>query len=232
MKTFLFADFDNTLMATEQFALPSLIERFNALYEAQAGRALTLTEFKTHFHGQGRETLCSNLSKHFGIPVDYPALYDDREARMMAHLQAVKGGIPMAPHLIEKLTALKNAGATLSFVSNNPIQRAMAAMRFADNGRGDELAALFGTRWFEAGEKQKPLPDAYVRAMRQVGATPAQSIAVEDSVTGITAALAAGMTVYAFTGFNDDAAAASEKFLKMGCAGVFNDWRDFTPRLQ
>ncbi|MDE1152957.1 MAG: HAD-IA family hydrolase [Micavibrio sp.] len=230
MKTFLFADFDNTLMATEQFALPSLIDRFNALYEGAAGRALSLAEFKTHFHGQGRELLCGNLSKHFGIPVDYQQLYDDREGRMMAHLQAIPGGIPMAPNLIDSLKSLTAQGATLSFVSNNPIQRAMAAMRFADNGRGDELAALFGTRWFEAGEKQKPLPDAYLCAMSQVGASAAQSIAIEDSVTGVTAALAANMTVYAFTGFNDDAAAAG-KFLKMGCAGTFADWKDFTPRL-
>ena len=54
----LFLDFDNTLMGTEQYALPSLIERFNRLYQHELDHLLTLQEFKAHFHGQSRETLC------------------------------------------------------------------------------------------------------------------------------------------------------------------------------
>jgi len=138
-----------------------------------------------------------------------------------------EGGVPMAPHLIETLSNLAADGTVLSFVSNNPVQRALAAMRYADNGSGDELAALFGTRFFEAGDVQKPKPDVYVRAMRQVGATPEQSIAVEDSVTGVTAAVAAGMTVYGFAGFADDRAAAAEKLFQAGAKAVFDDWKNF-----
>lgn len=228
MKTFLFVDFDNTLMATEQYAVPSLIARFNALYGDQISHPLSLEAFKKHFHGQARETLCENLSKHFGITVDCPLLYELREERMMQHLKEVPGGIPMAPNVIETLTALKSAGVVLSLVSNNPIQRALAAMRYADNGRGDALAALFGARWFEAGSLQKPKPDVYRRAMQQLDASPGQSAAVEDSVSGVKAAYAAGMAVYAFTGFNDDPEAGGA-FQAMGCKGSFTDWKDFKP---
>jgi len=225
MKTFLFTDFDNTLMATEQFAVPSLIARFNALYESRIGAALTFEDFKKHFHGQAREVLCANLSRHFGITVDCPLLYERREERMMEHLKSVPGGIPMAPNLIEALEALRAAGVVLSFVSNNPIQRALAAMRYADNGKGDCLAGFFGTRWFEAGSVQKPDPDVYLRAMDQTGATPEQSIAVEDSVSGAEAALAAGLVTYAFTGFSD--AATGDVLVKLGCKAAFDDWKDF-----
>lgn len=224
MKTFLFTDFDNTLMATEQFAVPSLIARFNALYEAQIGAPLTFEDFKKHFHGQARETLCANLARHFGITVDCGLLYERREERMMEHLKSVPGGIPMAPHLIEALEVLKKTGMVLSFVSNNPIQRALAAMRYAANGQGDQLAGFFGTRWFEAGSVQKPDPDVYVRAMDQVGAAPEQSIAVEDSVSGAKSALAAGLETYAFTGFSDTA--TGEALVKLGCKARFNDWKD------
>jgi beta-phosphoglucomutase-like phosphatase (HAD superfamily) len=231
MKKYLFIDFDNTMMATEQFAVPSLIERFNALYGDKIEAPLTLEIFRENFHGQARETLCENLSKHFGIPVDYEALYEHREWRMMQHLQKVKeeqGGVPMAPGIVSALSALRDdRGVVPSFVSNNCIQRALAAMRFSDNGQGDALAALFGTRFFEAGDVQKPRPDVYLRAMEQVGATPGDSAAVEDSLTGIAAAVAAGMTVYGFTGFVQDKAAAAEKMMAAGCAGVFDDWSDF-----
>lgn len=230
-RTFLFLDFDNTMMATEQYAVPSLIARFNDLYGDQIKTPLTLDIFKQHFHGQARENLCANLQAYFGVEVDYQTLYRDREWHVMQHLQQVRekaGGVPMAPHLIETLTNLVARGVVLSFVSNNPVQRGLAAMRYADNGRGDELANLFGTRFFEAGDVQKPKPDVYIRAMQQVGAVPEKSVAVEDSVTGVTAAVAAGMTVYGFTGFADDRDAAAEKLGHAGATDIFDDWKNFT----
>ena len=221
----LFIDFDNTLMATEQYAVPSLIARFNALYAKAAGRELTLKEFKEYFHGQAREMLCHNLSQHFQIEVDYQQLYDAREARIMQHLKALPEGIEMAPHLIETLTTLRKQGAILSLVSNNPIQRALCAMRFASNQQGDALAGFFGTRYFEAGDMQKPLPDVYLRAMKQVDAEPERSFAVEDSVTGAKAAVAAGLTTFAFTGFAENKEELAKKLIAVGCQGAFSDWQ-------
>lgn len=221
----LFLDFDNTLMATEQYAVPSLISRFNTLHAAAAGRELTLAEFKQYFHGQARETLCQNLSEHFGIAVDYQTLYEAREARMMQYLKEVPDGIAMAPYLIETLTELNHQGAILSLVSNNPVQRALCAMRFASNQQGDSLAALLGTRFFEAGEIQKPQPEVYLRAIQQVSADPRRSVAVEDSVTGAKAALAAGLTTFAFTGFAEQPNELAEKLISVGCKEAFNDWR-------
>lgn len=226
-KKFLFLDFDNTMMATEQFAVPSLIARFNDLYAADVKEPLTLDIFKQHFHGQARENLCANLESYFGIEVDFQTLYRDREWHVMQHLQAVDGGVPMAPHLIETLSDFVAHGALLSFVSNNPVQRGLASMRYADNGRGDELAALFGTRFFEAGDVQKPKPDVYIRAMLQTGADPELSAAVEDSVTGVTAAVAAGLTVYGFTGFADDREKTADKLMDAGAVQVFDDWSAF-----
>jgi len=228
----LFLDFDNSLMATEQYAVPSLIARFNALYAKQAGRDLTLKEFKQYFHGQAREMLCHNLSQHFQIEVDYQALYDAREPRIMQHLKALPEGVEMAPHLIEALTALRKQGAILSLVSNNPIQRALCAMRFASNQQGDALAGLFGTRYFEAGDVQKPLPDVYLRAMKQVDARPEKSFAVEDSVTGAKAAVAAGLTTFAFTGFTEDQDALKKALLAAGCQASFSDWRNLPQLLE
>lgn len=228
----LFLDFDNTLMATEQYAVPSLIARFNELYAKKIAKKLTLQEFKEHFHGQAREVLCRNLSQHFAIEVDYAALYDAREPRIMQHLQSIPEGIAMAPYLIETLTLLRKRGALLSLVSNNPIQRALCAMRYASNRQGDELASLFGTRYFEATEVQKPLPEVYLRAMEQVVASPEKSFAVEDSVTGAKAALAAGLVTFAFTGFADNKNEAAQKLKDMGCQEAFADWRELPPLLE
>lgn len=165
--TWLLLDFDNCQMATEHLAVPSLIKRFNELYGSQIGSELTYEEFKQHFHGQARESLCANLSKHFGLEVDYPTLYEDREWRMMQMLQHT--GVEMADHLVETLEVLQEQGYKFAFVSNNPIQRGLAAMRYATNRQGDRLARFFGTAFFEAGNAQKPKPDVYLHAMEQLG---------------------------------------------------------------
>lgn len=218
----LFIDFDNTMMGTEYLAVPTLVERFNQLYGNQIAHKLTPEEFKEYFGGQARQSLCQNLSKHFEIDVIYEDLYESREWRMM---QALKNeSVEMAPKIIETLSAIKARGIKLAFVSNNPIMRAFAAMRSASNGQGDALAALFGTAYFEAGDIQKPRPDVYLRAIEQVGARVSASYAIEDSVSGVKAAVATGLQTFGYTGFASDPKIDRDKLLKAGAHQCFNDW--------
>lgn len=225
----LFIDFDNTMMGTEFLAIPTLVERFNQLYGAQIAHLLTTEEFCEYFGGQARQSLCQNLSKHFGIEVIYADLYDNREWLMMQALKSTP--VQMAPGLIETLSALRARGVKLAFVSNNPIMRAFAAMRSATNGQGEVLAALFGTAYFEAGDMQKPLPDVYLRALEQVGADVALSYAVEDSVSGVKAAVAAGLKTFGYTGFGSDAIKAQDRLIKAGAHACFSDWGEFLSML-
>jgi HAD superfamily hydrolase (TIGR01509 family) len=228
----LLLDFDNTLMATEQYAVPSLIARFNDLYGSQMKEPLTFEQFKQHFHGQARETLCDNMSKLFGFHVDYPTLYESREWRMMQHLQKIQGGIPMAKNLIETLRKLKAKGVKFAFVSNNPIQRGLSAMRFADNKMGEELANFFTCNYFEAGDVQKPKPDVYLRAIEQLCTDTQHCFSVEDSVTGASSAIAAGIPTFAYTGFADKPAEMAAKLMEKGCIASFEDWNTFEKLLE
>jgi HAD superfamily hydrolase (TIGR01509 family) len=49
-------------------------------------------------------------------------------------------------------------------------------------------------------EHAKPAPDVFLFAASQLGVAPAQCAVIEDSVNGVLAALAAGMTVFAYAG--------------------------------
>jgi len=220
----LLLDFDNCQMETEHLAVPLLIERFNELYASQIDSILTYEDFKKYFHGQAREFLCNNLSKHFGIKVDYSILYADREWRMLQMLKNT--GVKMADHLIETLENLQKIGYKFAFVSNNPIQRGLAAMRYATNGQGDRLARLFGTAFFEAGDTQKPKPDVYLRAIEQLGTSPQHCYVVEDSTTGVTAAVAAGIVTFGFLGFADNMLEMAQKLKDKGATNSFCCWRE------
>lgn len=230
MKKWLLIDFDNTMMATEEHTLPSLVVRFNELYSDKIDSPLTMDIFNRHFKGQARQSLCAALSHHYGIAVDYELFFANREWFIMQHIQKVPDGIRMADGIIEVLTALQKENIFCAFVSNNPIQRGLTSMRFASNGRGEELAKLFGTSFFESGDAQKPKPDVYLRAMAQLDTTPSQCIAIEDSASGAASALTAGIRTLAFTGFADDRTEAAKKLTAQGCIAAFDDWNNF-PKL-
>ena len=226
----LFLDFDNTMMGTEKLAMPSLIKRFNDLYAEKIGREFTLEEFFEHFQGQAREVLCHNLSEYFKIHVDYPVLFANREWSMMQYMQ--QEGVPMASNLIEALTELQQQNIRLAFASNNMIQRCLSAMRYATNGKGEELARFFGTNYFESGQIQKPDPDIYLRAIAQTEADVTRSFAIEDSPTGARAALAAGLKTFGYLGYAEHQEAREKELLNLGVTACFSDWKDFPALLK
>lgn len=104
-------------------------------------------------------------------------------------------------------------------------------MRYATNGQGERLARFFGTAFFEAGDVQKPNPDVYLRAMKQVGASLKNCYAVEDSVSRVSSAVSAGITTFGFLGFSSHPKEASQKLIGKGAVSCFADWLELPPLL-
>ena len=70
----------------------------------------------------------------------------------------------------------------------------------------------------------KPHPDIFLHAADRLGVDPARSLAIEDSVNGVTAARAAGMTVWGFTGGGHLDHRADEGLLGAGAVRVVSSW--------
>jgi HAD superfamily hydrolase (TIGR01509 family) len=87
------------------------------------------------------------------------------------------------------------------------------------------LTRFFGDRVFCADnvELPKPAPDVYLAAARALGAAPEACLVVEDSVTGVTAASAAGMTVLGFIGAGHATSAQVDALRGVGARHVFDD---------
>ncbi len=69
--------------------------------------------------------------------------------------------------------------------------------------------------------RSKPAPDVYLLAARTMGVEPARCAVVEDSPTGVTAGVAAGMTVFGYAERNDAAL-----LREAGARTIFTDMRD------
>jgi beta-phosphoglucomutase-like phosphatase (HAD superfamily) len=89
------------------------------------------------------------------------------------------------------------------------------------------LAKYFGGRLFcaDAVERPKPAPDVYLAAARGLNVTPDACLVIEDSVTGVTAATAAGMTVIGFVGGGHASDAQVGALRTAGAQHVFADMR-------
>ncbi len=220
-------DFDNTLMGTENLAMPSLIARFNTLYGDKIPEALSHDVFFKNFQGFARENLCAALGKHYNIHVDYPLLFAERETSVTAYFRKV--GVPMAPNLIEAMSELRDKHQVrFAVATNNLVARCLSAMRFASNGKGEELAAFFGTHLYEAYNPQaKPDPEVYLRAVTFSNTDPQHTYAVEDSVTGVRASLAAGLKTFGFVGYADHPDIRTRELLNLGVVACFTDWAEF-----
>ncbi len=89
------------------------------------------------------------------------------------------------------------------------------------------LLDLFSGNVFSSTQvaRGKPFPDLFLFAAEQMGEAPASCLVIEDSVPGVTAAVAAGMRVVGFTGgghWGHDRAGTD--LLRAGAETVFSDY--------
>ena len=86
-----------------------------------------------------------------------------------------------------------------------------------------QLLPLFAGRLFSATEVPhgKPAPDVFLLAAERMGAAPARTAVIEDSINGVLAGCAAGMTVFGFAGL-----VAAEQLVAAGAAQTFTAMRE------
>ena len=200
-------DCDGVLVDSEPLSMQVDVELL-----AEAGVHMSAEEAHSRFVGRTFASMIAEISKTHGVefPRDISAEKDRRLLALYARsLQPVPG-------LHDALQQLPLTGHSIG--SNSPVDRIEAALR---------LTGL--TRWFdrittfEHVAQAKPAPDIFVEAARRAGMSPAECIVVEDSVTGVTAAAAAGCRVLGFTGTHPHPEAHALKLLHAGASLTFRN---------
>jgi HAD superfamily hydrolase (TIGR01509 family) len=119
---------------------------------------------------------------------------------------------------------LQNLDATYCLASSSDIERVRFSLDLT------RLSALFAGRVFTADmvPHGKPAPDLFLHAAAMIAADPARTLVVEDSVSGVQAGKAAGMTVWGFIGGSHYAARDGRALLaEAGADRVFDRMADF-----
>jgi HAD superfamily hydrolase (TIGR01509 family) len=154
---------------------------------ARRGRVFTL-EHKRSLIGSAGADAARKLEAMLELTGAGERLMDELQELVM--MQALAGVAPR-PGALDLVERLRGAGVPIAVASNSRrefVERTLGSAGLL-NGR---FQAVFSA---EDVEHPKPAPDIYLEACRRLGAEPSRCAALEDSPTGVAAAVAAGMYV-------------------------------------
>ena len=134
----------------------------------------------------------ARIEAHTGRPLTDAWLADFRERRNQQLLQRLTP-IRHAPEAVEAVHGLY--GGRIACASGADLFK--VKLQFEKTG----LMRWFEGRIFSGHDlpRSKPFPDVYLAAAAALGADPRRCAVVEDTVTGVTAGVAAGATVFGYS---------------------------------
>ncbi|SDF32045.1 haloacid dehalogenase superfamily, subfamily IA, variant 3 with third motif having DD or ED [Lentzea fradiae] len=177
-------DMDGTLLDSEKLWDIPLYE-----YAEKLGGVLS-KETRERMVGSNVPTTMRLLFGDVGIEPTEDDMTDGAAWILRRTEEVFRAGLPWRPGAREALRAVRASGVPMALVTST--ERKLTEVALDTIGRdlfdvtvcGDEVDGL-----------NKPLPEPYLKAARLLGADPARCVAIEDSPTGVAAAVAAGCTV-------------------------------------
>ena len=155
------------------------------------GIAFTLDEYIEHHVGVPTPGNAARiLSDYPSLPLTAADLVQAKQAATRAFLAT--NAFPLMPDARETLQYFAARGVQTGIVSGAAAR--VVASTVASH-RLDELVSVVVSGHDVAANK--PAPDCYRFAMRKLGVEPAECVAVEDTESGVAAAVAAGITCIA-----------------------------------
>lgn len=185
---------------------------------ADCGYETSISEIYTSFLGRGLDAVAANFRSVTGRP-----LPDDFRQRWHAALFArFDVSLRPCPGVVEILDKMTRPFCLASSSGPERIGRALATAG---------LAHFFEGRAFSAVEvsRGKPAPDLFLHVAARMDTAPGRCLVVEDSRSGVAAALAAGMPVVGFTGGSHITPEMVDALGDAGCDTLIDDMRQLPP---
>jgi HAD superfamily hydrolase (TIGR01509 family) len=205
-------DCDGVLVDSETISASTLADNLN-----RVGFRVDLDYVNDYYLGRSFSVIEADFLRRTGRPLPQEfaaAWYHDLFAAFRRDLKPIAGVADVLARLtIPKCVASSSAPARLG-------------LSLAVTG----LASLCGDHVFDASmvRRGKPAPDLFLHCAERMGAPPARTLVVEDSVSGIAAAVAAGMTAWGFVGGSHFAGARDTASLQhTGAARIFASMTEF-----
>ncbi len=184
---------------------------------AEQGLYFTRDEYAARFMGLSTEAfhvaIEAEAQARLGRPISESIRQSERLRAVMVAEMTVVHGVEAA------LAQLNLPKAVASSGSMEGLQRKLTRTG---------LWTLFDPHIYGADhvEHAKPAPDLFLHAAAALGIEPSHCLVIEDSVNGVRAAIAAGMTVWGFLGGGHADIALGERLRAAGAERLVADWAE------
>ena len=158
----------------------------------ELGWPLTPADVVARWMGRTLESQVAEIGERLGAAA---ALEFERRSTEEAH-RAFGAALLPVPGVVELIDALEAAGVPTCVASSGSHER--IRLTLGVTGLLDRFA---GRIWSGTEvDHGKPAPDLFLLAADAMGAAPERSAVIEDSLNGVRAGVAAGMTTYGYAG--------------------------------
>ena len=201
-------DCDGVLVDSERLAV-----RTEARILSDLGWPLTESDIVERFVGRSAAYMQSEIEQRLGRGIDWDAEFEPR------YREVFERELIAVPGILEALDEITLPVCVASSGSHEKMRFTLGKTGLFDRFEGK----IFSVDQVAQG---KPSPDIFLFAADQMGVLPNRCAVVEDSVSGVTAGLSAGMAVFAFAG-----GVTSAETLSIEGAVVFDDMRELPAML-
>jgi HAD superfamily hydrolase (TIGR01509 family) len=201
-------DCDGVLVDSEPLA-----NRVLASVLTEMGCPTTPQDCIDRYTGMNVRTVRGAVEERFGrgLPEDFETVVRSRaHAALEDELCALPGAAALLAGFPHERCVASNSGPDW-------VRRALGATNLARYFAAD---AIFSAADVTEG---KPAPDLFLHAAQSMGHGPKVCVVIEDSILGVRAGVAAGMTVLGFTGASHIADGHGERLRATGAADIFDD---------
>lgn len=205
-------DCDGVLVDSEPIVNRVLNEMLNEL-----GIKISLEDSTRMFLGRAVREELGAIERMRGAPLPENWL----STWLARRNQVLEAEVAAVPHVREAVAAIAATGMPVCVASG--ADRIKVKLQLTRTGLVELFHQDAREHIFSATEveRSKPAPDVYLLAARTMGVAPARCAVIEDSPTGVTAGVAAGMTVFGYAARND-----ANTLLAAGARHIFRDMRD------
>lgn len=167
-----------------------------------------------YFTGLRFSQILEGIAKEtgFAFPPDAAQKYLEAVRRLApSHMRPVPGAEALVRHVL--------SGHKACVVSNGERNNVLTSLEMTG------LRPYFKDEHIFSGlmAAAKPAPDLFLLAMERLGEAPARTLIVEDSVVGVTGAVASRATAWGFTGTHHAPEAQAAALKQAGAAEVFSE---------
>jgi len=234
---YIMLDCDNTLVQSEHLAFEACADLTNEVmkqYDVKNAPHYTGPKLLEDYVGHNFRSMLNGLQKEHGFTMSDKDVDDFVSRELGAVTKKLSEKAVECPGVTTELQKLKDLGYPMSVVSTSAKSRVVASLEKANLDHFFPPEHVYSAASSLNPPSSKPDPAIYHYAAKQLGVKESDAVTVEDSKSGATAAMRAGIPCIGYVGIYgiEEGKEKMEQMAKLlteetKCVAIMYDWSEF-----